>query len=434
MAETEVQGLSFTELAERFGTPLYVYDADLLVGQYRRLRDVLHPAMEMFFSLKSNPALAVCAVLNRLGARAEVSSLAELVTARRAGMQPDDIVFVGPGKSREELEACVDIGVHAVVVESAGELALLDEVSRGRGRVTPVALRVNPDFVVKGSQLTMGGRSRQFGIDVGLLGQLAGDVRRLSGVRPIGLHVYLGTRILDEGVVAQNTARILDLARRLAADGWPMAFVDVGGGLGVAYFDGERDPDPVRLAELVNPHLARFTAERPGTRLALELGRYLTAPCGTYLVRVRYVKESQGESWAVVDGGTHHHMAAVGIGSYVKRNFPIRLLRAAAAEPRPWNVAGPLCTPNDTLGWRVSLPRLLPGDLLGVQRSGAYGPTASPGRFLSHGFPAEVLVQDGRAHLIRRRDTVDDLLRQQSLPDGVAVPAALGSPDVPRFH
>lgn len=434
-----VQGLSVRDLADEFGTPLYVYDGDVLTAQYHGLRQRLDRAVEMFFSLKSNPNVAICAFLRGLGARAEVSSLAELVTATRAGVTADDIVFVGPGKSRAELSACLDLGLYAVICESFGELALVDALSRERGVVTQVALRVNPDFVVKGAKLTMGGRSRQFGIDVEQLYGARERLARFEAVRIIGFQSYLGTRILSEAVVAENTERILDQAERLAERlDVPLDFVDVGGGLGVAYFEGEHDIDPDVVAELVNPVIGRFTARRPGTRIAMELGRYLTAHSGTYLVRVRYVKESMGEPFAVVDGGTHHHMAAVGIGSYVKRNFPMSLLtgagRDADAAVESWNIAGPLCTPNDVLGRHVPMPAPRPGDLIAVSRSGAYGPTASPGLFLGHGHPAEVLVRDGRAHLIRERDDVADVLRGHRLPDltGVAVTvAAAATPEAP---
>jgi diaminopimelate decarboxylase len=184
----------------------------------------------------------------------------------------------------------------------------------------------------------------------------------------------------------------------------------------VAYFDNERDPEPEAFVAGVNRAVAAFRATHPDTRLILETGRYLVAQSGTYVTRVRYVKESVGERFAVTDGGTHHHMAAVGLGSFVKRNFPIHLLnRHDATQPEPWQITGPLCTPNDMLGRNVLFPPLRPGDLIGVSRSGAYGPTASPVQFLSHGYPAEVMVHNGRSHLIRERDEPEDLLRPQRL-------------------
>ncbi|MGW3462083.1 type III PLP-dependent enzyme [Streptomyces olivaceoviridis] len=410
-----VQGVAFTELAETFGTPLYVYDSQVLTDHFTAVRGILPEEAEVFFSLKANPNVSVCAVFASAGAGAEVSSLTELHTARRAGIPPEKIIFLGPGKSFEELDACVEAGICAIVCESFGELEAIDELARRRNTTVDVALRVNPSFTVKGSKLTMGGRPRQFGLDEAQLLDHPDLAAKYPGVRLMGVHVYMGTRILSEEVVAENTARILELADRIAsALGFPLEIVDIGGGLGVGYFDNERDLDltTLDLAPLVN----RFRAAHPGTRVIMELGRYLTALAGTYMARVRYTKTSMGENFAVTDGGTHHHMAAVGIGSFVKRNFPTRLLnRAAAAPTERWQITGPLCTPNDLLGKNVELPALRPGDLIGILRSGAYGPTASPTLFLSHGCPAEVLVHEGVPYLVRDRDRPQDLLARQHL-------------------
>ncbi|MEU5551817.1 MULTISPECIES: type III PLP-dependent enzyme [unclassified Micromonospora] len=434
-AEHEVQGIGITELAERFGTPMFVYDGEQLRRQYQGLRERLHPAVDMFFSLKANPNLSVCAVLHGYGACAEVSSLTELITARRAGVAPRDIIFLGPGKSRDELAACLREQVYAVVVESFGELELLNEVAAEHDVVAPVALRVNPEFAVKGGGLTMGGKPRQFGIDEAQL-LAAPDLGAYPHIRVMGVHAYLGTRILSEEVIAENTARILELAERLALrHGFPLEMVDIGGGLGVAYFEGETDLDPALVAERVNPVVEAFRDRHPDTRVIMELGRYLTAPSGVYVVGVRYVKESMGQRFAVADGGTNHHMAAVGTGSFVKRNYPMVLLnRPAEPAVAEWQVTGPLCTPNDTIGKNVPLPTVRPGDLIGVLRSGAYGPTASPVHFLSHGYPAEVLVHEGHAYLVRHRDDPEDLLSRQPTHDELAAPARLVSTVTSNGH
>ena len=423
--ELRIQGVTVSSLASEYGTPLFVYDADALAGQYNGLRSRLHPAVDLFYSLKANPNVAICSLLSSLGAGAEVSSLAELRTALRAGVAPADIVFPGPGKSRAELSACLEEGIEAIVCESLGELELINELARDSGRPARVALRVNPGFTMKTSTLTMGGKPRQFGIDEDQLREQPGLARRFPHVRLVGVHVYMGTRILDEAVVAENTERILALADQLSSLlDFPLEVADIGGGLGVPYFDGERELDLDALSGMLNQVIAGFRARHKETRLIMELGRYLAAPAGCYVIGVRYVKTSWGERFAVTDGGTHHHMAAVGIGSFVKRNFPVRLLNRAADGPQaPWTIAGPLCTPNDTLAKNVQLPPVRPGDLLGVLCSGAYGPSASPGMFLSHGFPAEVLVHDGVPYLIRKRDEVADMLGSQILPD-LAQPAA----------
>lgn len=429
MSEWCVQGAPISAIAEEFGTPLYVYDAEVLTGTYTHLRNTLHPALEVYFSLKANPNVSVCRELVRLGAGAEVSSAVELSTAARAGASPENTIFLGPGKSDAELLACVraervfegssgQARIRAVVVESGNELRRLDRIAREQA-VGPVdvLLRVNPAFGGKGSGLAMGGKPRQFGIDEEEVPVAVTSAGELPGVRVRGLHAYMGTRILDPDDVVHNTRGILAMAERLHDDcGVELETVDIGGGLGVAYFDNEKDLDPGVLTSGVNAVVEEFASRHPDTRLIMESGRYLVALAGTYVVRVRDVKRSRGENFVVADGGTNHHMAAVGIGSFVKRNFPIRSLTRADEPARmSCTVTGPLCTPGDVVGKRVALPEVAVGDLLGVDRSGAYGPTASPVQFLSHGYPAEVLVRAGVAHLVRGRDTIDDLLGRQLL-------------------
>ncbi|MFF8961042.1 type III PLP-dependent enzyme [Streptomyces sp. NPDC014894] len=416
----QIQGNSMADLAERFGTPLYVYDAEILERTYRELRDLLPDAVDVFYSLKANPNISVCAFLNARGAGAEVSSYTELITALRAGVAPRDIVFLGPGKDPRELTACVEAGIHAVICESLDEIRQLDALvaERGRGRF-PVILRVNPSFSTKGSGLAMGGKPRQFGIDEEEIREYKGELAALDHIRVMGVHAYMGTRFLQHEDIVHNTRQILAAAEDLAGRvGFPLETVDFGGGLGVAYFDNETDLDLAALGEGLRRETASFAARNPGCRLVTELGRFLTATAGTYVVRARYVKESRGETFVVADGGTHHHMAAVGVGSFVKRNFPIvHLSRPSEPPAQPYTLTGPLCTPNDVIAKKVELPEVRPGDLLGVERSGAYGPTASPGLFLSHGYPAEVLVHHGRAHLVRDRDTTEELLLKQHLID-----------------
>ncbi|HEY8980264.1 MAG TPA: type III PLP-dependent enzyme [Streptomyces sp.] len=419
-----IQGIEYEELAQRYGTPLYVYDGDVLTETVTGLRRALHPGLEVFFSLKSNPNISVFSVLRAGGARAEVSSLVELRTAIAAGAAPGDIIFLGPGKSERELIACLETGIYAIVVESFDELDRVERLAAERDLRQRVLLRVNPAYSVSGSRLTMGGKPRQFGIDEEqVLG--AGDlVAKYRYADVAGVHVYMGTRILDPEVLGKNTRYVLELAERVASStGIRLDTVDIGGGMGVAYFDGEEDLDLDEVAKELNPQIEEFLTRRPGTRLILESGRYLAGRAGVYVLGVRYTKESMGESFAIADGGTHHHMAAVGIGSFVKRNFPAVLLSKDGEKrtaERKWNVTGPLCTPNDTLLKQVALPDLRAGDLIGVERSGAYGPTASPGLFLSHGYPAEVLVKGGVPHLVRSRDEPEDLMRKQHLVTGAA--------------
>lgn len=416
--EWAVQGNPISALADRFDTPMYIYDGDVIRTTYRRLRAQLHPAVDIYYSAKANPNVSICALLHREGAGIEVSSLAELVTARRAGASPGDIIFLGPGKSPQELRACCEHGIRAIACESLEELAALDDLRPPS--TTQVLLRVNPTFSTKGSALSAGDKPRQFGIDEETLLGWGDRLRRLRHVRVSGLHAYMGSRILNAADAVRNTQGILDAAERLGSElGFPLRTVDIGGGLGVPHVDNEKDFDLPATTEGINTAVRSFLRRNPDSRIITELGRYLTGWAGTYVVRARYVKQSRGEWFVISDGGTNHHVAAVGIGSFVKRNVPIRLLsRSDEPATRTYNVTGPLCTPNDVVARQVPLPEVRPGDLLGVERSGACGRTASPVLLLSHGHPAEVLVLDGVAHLVRRRDTVEDLLERQRLVMG----------------
>lgn len=423
---SSVRTADYPGLVARFGSPLFVYDGDVITRRFRQLREGLPPYVEIFYSLKANPNVSVTAHLGRLGAGAEVSSLTELQTAKWAGVPPSRVIFLGPGKSEAELRACVEQKVGAVIVESLEELDDLERIAEQLDVTSvDVLLRINPDFAAKSSALTMGGKPRQFGTDLASLRAGATALKELERVRIRGVQAYLGTRFLDYREIVRNTEGVLQTATRLHEElGIALDIVDVGGGFGIAYFDNE---SPLQLDALL-PELTTvfeaFHADHPGTRLITEQGRFLTAESGTYLVSVRYVKESMGEKFAIADGGTNHHMAAVGVGSFVKRNYPIAAFSVSGAvqqtddgedEQETTTLTGPLCTPNDVIGKKVTLPPLRRGDVVGVERSGAYGLTASPGLFLGHGFPAEVLLLDGEAHLVRERDTLDDLLARQRL-------------------
>lgn len=415
------QNIDFEEVANKYGTPLYLYSGEVLEKNFDNLRSKLHPSLELFFSLKSNPNISVYSFLKNLGARAEVSSLAELITVLKANTKPKDIIFLGPGKKEEEIEACIQNNIYAIVCESFQELELINEIACGHNKKVEIALRINPSFSIKGSKLTMGGKSTQFGIDNEELMSCSIEYfNQFQNVRIIGFHTYMGTRILDEEVIMENTRNILQNAEDLSSElNIDLEMIDIGGGLGIPYFENEKDLDIKKLTGLLNPIITEFKNRHKNTRMIMELGRFLTAKSGVYITRALYTKQSRNENFIVADGGTNHHMAAVGIGSFVKRNFPIKMLtyKPEATEKLTYNISGPLCTPNDTVGKNVELPPTKKGDLIGILNSGAYGPTASPTHFLSHGYPAEVLAYKNKHYLIHERETVDVMLEKQRLHD-----------------
>ncbi|AUS84879.1 diaminopimelate decarboxylase [Lysinibacillus sp. YS11] len=411
----QIQGIPIIDLAERYGTPLYIYDGNEIKNAFLELKSNIPDYLEVFFSLKSNPNISVYNLLKSLGAKAEVSSLTELKTVLMANTNPNDIIFLGPGKSEEEIKNCIDHSIYAIVCESFQELELINEIASLRKKRVRVAIRVNPTFTVKGSRLSMGGKPRQFGIDEEEIFQNISILNSYKNVEIIGIQVYMGTRILDGDVICQNTQNILKLAEKFSkqTDQY-LQFVDIGGGLGVPYFGNEEELNIQRLGKQLAPIIADFKANFPNTRLAMEAGRYLVAKSGIFVSKVNYTKKSREENFVITDGGTNCHMAAVGIGSFVKRNFPmINLTNLNETDIETYNVTGPLCTPNDIVGKNVELSRVQKGDLIGVLQSGAYGPSASPGLFLSHGFPAEVMILNGEHYLIRRRDHSDDIIDKQ---------------------
>ncbi|MCM6777137.1 diaminopimelate decarboxylase [Nocardia sp. CDC159] len=417
MSEFSVQGLGISQLVGEFGTPLYVYDGAVIERTYAELRARLHEAIDIFYSLKPNPNVSIVRLLHRAGALAEVCSPGELASALRAGVAPADILYTGPGKSRVDLRHLVDLDIRAVICESFEELAELDELAAAAGRRPRVLVRVNPAFGVRGGRLTMAGKPREFGIDEEQVLAATDLVARHPHLRVIGIHCFTGTRILDAGVVVDNTRRILDLAIKVSEQlGIEPELVDIGGGIGIPYFPNERAVDLDALAAGVNAAVAEFLLRYPRVRIAVEPGRFLVGPAGTYAIAARSVKISRGQRFVITDGGTHQHMSAVGTGTYLKRNFPMALLSDPDREPAgPCTVTGLLLTPTDIIGKDVELPEIATGEVLGVFQSGAYGPSASITYMNGRGYPAEVLVHQGRAHLIRSRDTEDDLFTRQHL-------------------
>jgi diaminopimelate decarboxylase len=421
--------LPITELAKQYGEPLYIYDAEVMEKQCQKLRSALPDTFEIFYSMKANPNISVVAALNPWVNGLEVSSMRELHIGLRAGFSAQRIIFVGPSKSEDEIREAVSKEIYSIVAESEQEVVLIDRISREMGRSTNVALRINPAFDAAGSKLKMGGSARQFGIDEEGIEEVIKRVKTLTYAHIIGIHIYLGTRILDHQVAWKNTRYILELAQRLQeATGIEMRMIDVGGGLGVAYFAGEHDFDIDSFAEDFNSFFPQFLKSFPNTRFIMETGRYLVADSGVYVTRVRYVKSSRGQKFLLTSGGMNHHQATTSIGTLVKNHFPIEILNKMSQDKvQDVNVCGPLCTPADVLGKSVKMVDVEPGDLLGILQSGAYGLTASPIKFLSHDHPIEVLVYKGQSFVIRKEATVDQILDNQILVPAHAYQSRIGA-------
>jgi diaminopimelate decarboxylase len=390
-----VGGVPVDVLAERVGgTPFFAYDRGLLTRRVAELRAGLPSGIDLSYAVKANPMPAVVHHLGGLVDSFDVASALELRTALNTTMPPSRVSFAGPGKTPAELSQAVAAGV-TVEMESATEARRLVEIGQRLGIRPRVAVRVNPDFEVKGSGMRMGGGSQQFGIDAeqvpALLKELVG-----AEVDILGFHVFAGSQNLRAEILVEAQRNTVDLVLRLAeAAPSPVRYLNLGGGFGIPYFEKDAPLDltaiGANLAELLE---TKIRVQFPEARVVVELGRYIVGECGVYVTRIVDRKESRGRTFLVVDGGLHHQLAASGnFGQVIRRNYPVAIgnrMQEEASETV--TVVGRLCTPLDVLGDRVTLPPADVGDLVVVFQAGAYGFTASPTAFLSHPEPAEVLL------------------------------------------
>lgn len=390
-----VGGVPLDRLAARVGsTPFFAYDRTLLSARVARLRAELPSGVELSYAIKANPMPAVVQHLAGLVDAFDVASGLELRTALDTPMPARRVSFAGPGKSPDELRQAVAAGV-TIELESeteAGRVAVAGEELGVRPRV---AVRVNPDFLVKGSGMRLGGGPQQFGVDAEQVPALLKSVVA-ADLELLGLHVFAGSQNLRAELLCEAQQRTVELVLRLAEQSpVPLSYVNLGGGFGIPYFDKDEPLDlgaiGRNLGELLDGSLRPAL---PEARVVLELGRYIVGECGVYVTRVLDRKESRGRVYLVVDGGLHHQLAASGnFGQVIRRNYPLAVGNRMDQEPeRKFTVVGKLCTPLDLLGDDVQLPDADIGDLIVIFQAGAYGRTASPTAFLSHPEPAEVLV------------------------------------------
>lgn len=373
-------------------TPCFVYDLGIVADKVATLRAALPALVNIHYAVKANPHPAVIAQVGAMVDGLDIASGGELATVLSAA-PGKHVSFAGPGKRDAEIEAAIAAGI-TLNLESAGE-ATRALVIAGRLGVRPkLAVRVNPDFALKGSGMKMGGGAAAFGIDAEKVAPL---VRRLidAGADWQGFHIFAGSQALDSDAIAATQTATVELAGRLADDvGATPPLVNLGGGFGIPYFAGDATVDVAGVGTRLGETLSARSASLGGTRFAIELGRWLVGECGVYLTRVVDRKESRGETFLVTDGGLHHQLAASGnFGTVVRRNYPIAVASRFGAETdEVVNVVGCLCTPLDKLGDGVSLPHADVDDVIAVFMAGAYGASASPATFLGHGPAPEFVI------------------------------------------
>ncbi|MFM6951103.1 MAG: pyridoxal-dependent decarboxylase, exosortase A system-associated [Novosphingobium sp.] len=392
--ELTIAGCKASDLVAKAGsTPLFVYSRERIAARVAELRAALPSAVALNYAVKANPFAPVLEVMAGLVDGFDIASGGELRMVSAAGIDPERVSFAGPGKRDSELEAAIAAGV-TVNLESEGEAERALAIA-ARLQVAPrLAVRVNPDFDLKGSGMKMGGGAKPFGVDAERVPTL---VRQLiaAGADWRGFHIFAGSQALDAAAIIKTQAQTIALAARLAAEAEVRPpKVNLGGGFGIPYFPGDEPLDLAAVGQALARQFAALPADLADTRFCIELGRYLVGECGVYLTRVVDRKASHGEVFLVTDGGLHHQLAASGnFGTVVRRNYPVAIAnRFDAPVEEAVSIVGCLCTPLDRLADKGGFPRADVGDLIAVFCAGAYGASASPAMFLGQGPAMELLV------------------------------------------
>lgn len=392
--ELAISGRPAGDLVGEAGrTPLFVYSKGMIEQRLADLRAAMPEQLKINYAIKANSFAPLLEFIAPLVDGLDIASGGELAMLRELGVEGTRISFAGPGKRDEELEAAISAGV-TLNLESENEADRTLTIGDRLGVTPKLAIRVNPDFELKGSGMKMGGGAKPFGIDAERVPELARKIVD-AGCDWRGLHIFTGSQALSADAVIEAQANILELAIRLAdAAGIDLPKLNMGGGFGIPYFNGDEPLDIGKVGENLRDLLQSHSEGIGGTELFIELGRYLVGEAGVYLTRIVDRKVSHGETYLVTDGGLHHQLAASGnFGTVVRRNYPVAIASHFDAEPvEIANVVGCLCTPLDRLADKAHLPRAEVGDLVAVFCAGAYGASASPSAFLGQGPAAEMLV------------------------------------------
>lgn len=411
-SELVCDGVPLSAIAREVGTPVYVYSAATIRERYHALDDAFggYPHA-LHYALKANSTFGIVKLLHELGSSIDANSIWEIEVARRAGFGAADIVFPGVGKSIAELECAVPLGLKAINVESAGELARVEAIAEKTGRPVRVAIRVNPDIDAKSHpHISTGLKINKFGVPVDVARELIDSMANRRWLLLVAIHVHVGSQITSIEPLRNAAAFVAGLATEMQRAGPRLEYVDLGGGLGIAYDDDDIDVD----SGVVSPreYVAALVQEvRPtGLPIVIEPGRSIVGPAGALIAQVVDLKPRGATgSFAVIDAGMTELLRPALYDAFhrIEQVQP----RQGAAEP--YEIVGPVCESSDIVGRNRELTPLAVGDLLAIRDAGAYG-AAMASNYNRRPLPVEVLVDNGRWHVMRRRQTVDDLLSLES--------------------
>ncbi len=404
-------GVDAVELAETYGTPLYVTDEDRVRNNFRRYNSAFETA-DKYYAVKANGNLAILKILASEGAGADVFSGGELQLVKSAGIPMGKILFNGNSKSEEELRAAVDAGVK-VSVDSQDEMRTLSAIAVAMEKEVEIAIRVNPDVSPKvNPKIATGLRESKFGIPFYEVIATCEDAKMLPNITLTGLHCHIGSQILDVSVFREATEKMMNLVEELYARGMELEFVDLGGGLGISHRKEEKAPTPNDLADAILPTFdARLDSLGIKLKLVLEPGRSIVGPATILLSRVNTVKQAY-KKFVAIDAGFNLFMRPVMYDAYHEVVVANKLNEQASVL---CTVVGPVCESGDILAKDRMLPEVERGDLVAILNAGAYGFSMSS-QYNGRPRCAEVLICDGKVDVIRSKESVDDLIRNQVIP------------------
>jgi diaminopimelate decarboxylase len=401
------EDVPLAQIADAVGTPCFIYSAGALVAAYDALdRAFSGLAHTICYALKANMNLAVVRTLVARGAGADVTSGGELFRALRAGAPPGRIVYSGVGKTDSEIDRALVAGIKLFNVESRSELRRIDARARERGVRAPIAFRVNPDVDPKTHPyVSTGLRTSKFGIPIAEAMDAYAEAKALDGVQVVGVDCHIGSQLTRVEPFADALSRVRTLVGELRAAGHAIEVIDAGGGLGVRYSE-ERPPDAAQYAAVVRAALGDL-----GCEIVLEPGRYLTANAGVLVTRVLLEKTNEDKRFVVVDGAMNDLIRPALYQAFQ----PIEPVGAPRGPSRPVDLVGPICESGDFLAKDRPFPPVERGDLVAVRGAGAYG-FAMSSNYNARPRAAEVLVRGDRFAVVRERESLDDLVRGETIP------------------
>ncbi|GJM15616.1 MAG: diaminopimelate decarboxylase [Thermodesulfobacteriota bacterium] len=408
-SEFYMEGVSLTEIAESVGTPFYVYSYEFLRDSFTAYKKAFSEMDTLIcYSVKANSNIAVLKAFSDLGAGYDIVSGGELLRVKRAGGDLGKVVFSGVGKTREEMKAAIEAGILFFNVESEEELHVLDDVGKEMGRKAPVALRVNPDINAKTHPyISTGFKKSKFGIEIGRAFEVYKEANKMEGIDVIAIDAHIGSQIFDLTPFVDSVKKLITLADDLVKEGINIQYIDIGGGLGISYKLDDKPPHPSMYADII---MKEFSGKP--YKLVLEPGRSLMGNSGMLITKVLYLKEGTEKKFVIVDAAMNDLLRPAFYESY----HEILPVVKGSQSKEVVDVVGPICESGDFLAQDRELPKVASGDLLAVLSTGAYGFVMSSNYNTRQRVP-EVLVKGDQFSVIRKRETYDELLNLEELPD-----------------